>query len=81
VTDENGDLFADSHNMLNRWKNCFSQLLNVYGVIDVKQIQVHMAELLVPDLNSFGVEFAVAKFKGINHQLVINFGRFDLRRS
>jgi hypothetical protein len=22
--DENGDLQADSHNILNRWKNCFS---------------------------------------------------------
>jgi hypothetical protein len=30
--DENGDLLADSHNILNRWKNYFCQLLNVYGV-------------------------------------------------
>jgi len=22
VKDENGDLLADSHNILNRWKNC-----------------------------------------------------------
>jgi hypothetical protein len=70
--------FADSHYMLNRWKNCFFQILNVYGVSDVRQKQVHMAELLVPDLSPFGVEFAVAKFKG---QLVINFGRIDSRRS
>jgi hypothetical protein len=28
VKDENGDLLADSHNILNRWKNYF-QLLNV----------------------------------------------------
>ncbi|PNF15765.1 hypothetical protein B7P43_G11022 [Cryptotermes secundus] len=28
VKDEN-DLLADSHNILNRWKNCFSQFLNV----------------------------------------------------
>jgi hypothetical protein len=27
VKDENGDLLADSHNILNRWKNYFSQLL------------------------------------------------------
>jgi hypothetical protein len=25
--DENGDLLADSHNILNSWKNNFSQLL------------------------------------------------------
>jgi hypothetical protein len=27
VKDENGDLLAGSHNLLNRWKNYFSQLL------------------------------------------------------
>jgi hypothetical protein len=37
VKDENDDLLADSH-ILNRWKNCFSQLLNVYGVSDTTQI-------------------------------------------
>jgi hypothetical protein len=26
VKDENGDVLADSHNTLNRWKNYFSQL-------------------------------------------------------
>jgi hypothetical protein len=37
--DENGDLRADSRNILNRWKNYFSQLLNVYRVSDA-QVQV-----------------------------------------
>jgi hypothetical protein len=46
VKDENGDLLADSHNILNRWKNYFSQLLNVHNVSDVRQIEVHMAEQL-----------------------------------
>jgi hypothetical protein len=32
VKDENGDLLADSHSTQNRWKNYFSQLLNVHGV-------------------------------------------------
>jgi hypothetical protein len=32
VKDENGDLLADSHDILNRWKNC-SQLLKVHRVI------------------------------------------------
>jgi hypothetical protein len=27
---ENGDLYADSHNILKRWKTCFSCLLNVH---------------------------------------------------
>jgi hypothetical protein len=30
VKEENGDLLADSHSILNRWKNYFCQLLYVY---------------------------------------------------
>jgi hypothetical protein len=41
VKDENGDLLADSHSILNRWKNYFSQLLNVHNVSGVRQIEVH----------------------------------------
>jgi hypothetical protein len=41
VQDEKGDLLADSHNILNRWKN-YSQLLNVHRVSDVRQIEIHM---------------------------------------
>jgi hypothetical protein len=33
VKDENGDLPVDSHNILNRWKNYFSQLLNAHNVV------------------------------------------------
>jgi hypothetical protein len=49
VKDENGDLLADSYNILNRWKNYFSQLLNVHRVRDVRQIEIHTAEPLVPE--------------------------------
>jgi hypothetical protein len=50
VKGENGDLLADFHNILNRWKSYFSQLLNVHNVSDVKQIEVllHTAEQLEP---------------------------------
>jgi hypothetical protein len=61
VKDKNGDL-SDSFNVLNRWKNYFSQLLNVYNVSDVRQIEVHMAEPLVPG-PSLEVEIAFAKLK------------------
>jgi hypothetical protein len=44
MKDENGDLFADSHSILNKWKNYFSQLLNVYSVSDVRQLKIHAAE-------------------------------------
>jgi hypothetical protein len=63
VEDENGDLLADSHNILNRWKNYFSQLLTVHNVSDVRQIEVHMAEPLVPCPSCLEAEIAVAKLK------------------
>jgi hypothetical protein len=49
IKDKNGDLLADSHNILNRWKNYFSQLLNVHRVSDVRQIVIYTAEPLVPE--------------------------------
>jgi hypothetical protein len=63
VKDENGDLLADSHNILNRWKNCFSQLLNVHRASAVKQIEIHTAQLSVPDPSPFEVEIVIAKLK------------------
>jgi hypothetical protein len=56
VKDENGDLLADSHNILNMWKNHFSQLLNVHNVSDVD-------EPLVPGPSRLKVEIAIAKLK------------------
>jgi hypothetical protein len=63
VKDQNGDLLADSHNILSRWKNYFSQLLNVHNVSDVRRIEVHMAEPLVPGPSCLEVEIAIAKLK------------------
>jgi hypothetical protein len=40
VKAENGDLLADYHNILCRWKNYFSQLLNVHNGSDVRQMEV-----------------------------------------
>jgi hypothetical protein len=33
--DEKGDLIADSHSILARWRNHFSQLFSVHGVSNV----------------------------------------------
>jgi hypothetical protein len=60
MKDENGDLFADSHDILNRWKN-YSQLLNVHRVSDVWQIETHRAVSLVPDPSPFEDQIAIAK--------------------
>jgi hypothetical protein len=63
MKDENGDLLAESHNILNRWKKYFSQLLNVHNASDVRQIEVHMAEPLVPGPSNLKDEVAIAEFK------------------
>jgi hypothetical protein len=63
VKDVNGDLLTDSHNILNRCKNYFSQLLNVHNVSDIRQIEVHTAEALVPGPSHLQVEIAIAKLK------------------
>jgi hypothetical protein len=63
VKDDNVDLLADSLNILNSWKNYFSQLLNVHNVSDVRQIEVRTAEPVVPGHSRLEVEIAIAKFK------------------
>lgn len=44
-------------------KNYFSQLLNVHRTSDVRQMEIHIAEPLVPDPSHFEVQTATAKFK------------------
>jgi hypothetical protein len=73
VKDENRDLLADSHNICKRWKSYFSQLLNVHNVSDVRQIEVHTAELLVPGPCRLEFEIVITKLKSINHQVVMKF--------
>jgi len=53
VKDEKGDLVADSHSITARWRNYFSQLLNVHGVNDVRQTEIHTEEPLVPEPSAF----------------------------
>jgi hypothetical protein len=48
IKDENGNLLADPQNVLNSWKDFFKQVLNVHGVHDVRQKDIHTAEPLVP---------------------------------
>jgi hypothetical protein len=63
IKDENGNLLADPQNVLNRWKNFFNQVLHIHGVHDVRQMDVHMAEPLVPEPSSVKVEIAIGKLK------------------
>ena len=63
VKDEKGDLVADSHSILARWRNYFSQLFNVHGVKDVGQAEIHTVEPLVPEPSTSEVELAIDKLK------------------
>jgi hypothetical protein len=49
--------------IFNRWKNYFCQLLNVHGVNDVRQTEIHTAEPLVSEPSSVEVEIAIEKLK------------------
>jgi hypothetical protein len=38
VNDENGDLLADAHKIMNRWKNHYFSVIEVHRVSDVRQV-------------------------------------------
>jgi hypothetical protein len=73
VKDENGDVLADSHIILNKWKNYFLQLMNAHMANDVRQIEIHTAESLVSDPGPFGVEIVTANWNDLNCQVVMKF--------
>jgi len=56
-------LVADSHRIVAKWRNYFSQLLNVHGVKDVGQAEIHTAEQLVPEPSTSEFELAIDKLK------------------
>jgi hypothetical protein len=60
VKDENCDLIADSHKILSRGKEL---LLSVHRVSNVRQIEIHTTESLIPDPSLFVVKIAIAKLK------------------
>ena len=63
VKDEKGDLVADTHSIVARWRNYFSQLFNVHGVKDVMQAEIHTEEPLVPESTAVEFELAIKKLK------------------
>jgi len=66
VKDEKGDLVADSHGIVARWKKYFSHLFNVHGFKEVGQAEIHTAEPLVPEVpepSASDVELTIDKLK------------------
>jgi len=46
-----------------RWRNHFSQLLNIHGINDVRQTEIYTAEPLVSEPSTFDIELAIEKLK------------------
>jgi len=51
---------------MTRWRNYFSQQLNVHEVNDVRQVEIHTVERLVPEPSVFEIELAIGNLK--NHK-------------
>ena len=56
-------MVTNSHSILARWRNRSSQLLNVHGVNDVRQTEIHTAEPLVPEPSAYEVHLVIEKLK------------------
>jgi hypothetical protein len=69
VCEDKGDLIADSHSILARWRNYFSQLLSIHEVSDVRQTELHTAEPLVPKR----LRWIMKSCKDTNHQALTKF--------
>jgi hypothetical protein len=56
-------LVTDFHIILATWRNRFSQLLNVHGINDVRQTEIHRAEPLVPEPSASEVKMVIEKLR------------------
>jgi hypothetical protein len=63
VKDENGDLLACCNKTVSPWKSYFSQLLNVYDVSKIRQIEMHTAVRIGPVPSHLEVEIALANLR------------------
>ena len=63
LKDGRDDLFTVSHSIFARWRNCFSQLLNIHGVNGVRQTEIHTAQPILPEPSTFDFEMAIEKLK------------------
>jgi hypothetical protein len=63
IKDENGNLLAHPHSVLNRWKYFLNHVLNAHGVHEVRQMDIHMAETLMSESRLVEVEIAIGKLK------------------
>ncbi|KAJ4437031.1 hypothetical protein ANN_17165 [Periplaneta americana] len=65
IKNEKGDLLADAHLILKRWKNYFGQLLNIHrpNRNDRDEIEIQTAESFIPEPTLSEVEIAIENLK------------------
>ena len=63
VKDEKGGLITDSHRILARWSNHFSQQLNIQGFNYVSQAEIHTAGPLALEPRASEPVMAIEKLK------------------
>ena len=56
-------MIADFHSLFARWKNFFSQLLNVHGFNDVSSTEIHTTDPRVHQPSAFEFELDIEKLK------------------
>ena len=56
-------MVTDSYSILARWRKYFSQQLNIHGVNDVTQTEIHTAAPLMPEPRACEDELAIEKLK------------------
>ena len=71
VQNGKSDLLADSHSILNRWKNHSCQLLNVHEFKHIRQTEIHTPEILLPKSSAVQVEMTNKKLKSYKSPWVI----------
>ena len=54
-------MVTDTHALLDRWINYFSQLLNIHEINDVMLTETHTAKPQVPEPSVSEVELAIEK--------------------
>jgi len=62
VKDGKDDSITDSPCIFPRWRKHFSQLLNIYGINDVRQT-MNTTEPLLREQSAFGVEMVIEELK------------------
>jgi len=70
VKNEKGDFVADPHSIMARWRNYFSQILNVQEVNDIRQAEIYSRTTSASG-KCLWDELAIEKLKITNHLVLI----------